>query len=216
MTGAAASPPDSHHRARWWLKTAERLERPALWLGQWSSWLMLALALLIVFDAFGRRYIRNWSFVVENNWHFLINSPVIQDGEWHLHTIVTFCALGYAYARNAHVRLDLFRPSFRPRSKLWIEWLGGLVLFLPFLLIFCGYAYQYFYLAWLVDESSGDSNGINHRWIIKFFIFLGPLSLLGAALAGTIRQTVRLFGPEALHGETKTGHITAESHSAYS
>ena len=169
-----------------------------------------------LFDAFGRRYIRNWSFVVENNWHFLINSPVIQDGEWHLHTIVTFCALGYAYARNAHVRLDLFRPSFRPRAKLWIEWLGGLVLFLPFLLIFCGYAYQYFYLAWLVDESSGDSNGINHRWIIKFFIFLGPLSLLGAALAGTIRQTVRLFGPEALHGETKTGHITAESHSAYS
>ena len=206
----------SYARWRFWLRLADRVELPAVWLGRWSSWLMLGLALLIAFDAFGRRYIRTWSWVVENNWHFLINSPVIQDGEWHLHTIVTFCALGYAYARNAHVRLDLLRPSFKPRSRLWIEWLGGLVLFLPFLLIFTGYAFEYFRFAWLVDESSGDSNGINHRWFIKFFIFLGPLALLGAAVAGLIRQTVRLFGPAALYDETKTEHITAESHSAYS
>ena len=98
-----ASPHPPHRTARRWLRAADLLERPSLWLGSYSAWLMLLLAGLIVFDAFGRRYIRTWSFVVENNWHFLINSPVIQDGEWHLHTIVTFCALGYAYSRHAHV-----------------------------------------------------------------------------------------------------------------
>ena len=211
-----ASPHTPHRTARCWLRAADLLDRPSLWLGSYSAWLMLLLAGLIVFDAFGRRYIRTWSFVVENNWHFLINSPVIQDGEWHLHTIVTFCALGYAYSRHAHVRLDLLRPGFPPRTKLWIEWLGGLILFLPFLVIFCGYAYQYFYFAWLVDESAGDSNGINHRWFIKFFIFLGPMTLLASGTAAIIRLTVRLFGPHALHAETKTEHITAESHSAYS
>ena len=213
---ASSAIPEQHASARRWLRLADCLERPAIWLGSCTSWLMLALALLIAFDAFGRRYIRNWSFVVEQNWHFLINSPVLQDGEWHLHTIVTFCALGYAYTRHAHVRLDLFRPGFPPRTKLWIEWAGGLTLFLPFLVIFCGYAFKYFYLAWLVDESSGDSNGINHRWFIKFFIFFGPLTLLLAGLSSIIRLTVRLFGPENLHGQTKTEHITAQSHSAYS
>ncbi|MBT6313654.1 MAG: hypothetical protein HOJ21_10660, partial [Alphaproteobacteria bacterium] len=70
------------------LRVAHWIERPAFWLGASSAWLMLALALLIVFDAFGRRYIRTWSFVIENDWHVLINSPMFQDAEWHLHTIV--------------------------------------------------------------------------------------------------------------------------------
>ena len=213
------APVADHQRdrfARASLRVAHWIERPAFWLGASSAWLMLALALLIVFDAFGRRYIRTWSFVIENDWHVLINSPMFQDAEWHLHTIVTFCALGYAHARHAHVRLDLFRPGFKPRTKLWIEWLGGVVLFMPFMAIFCFYAYMYFDLAWLSNERAGDTNGINHRWFIKFFIFLGPLSLLMAGAASLIRLTVRLFGPEHLHSQTGTDHITAENHSAYS
>lgn len=206
----------SHRLALAGLRLADWIERPAVWLGRYSSWLMLALAGLIVFDALGRRYIRNRDFVVERNWHFLINSPAIQDGEWHLHTIVTFCALGYAYTRHAHVRLDLVRPLFSARTKLWIEWLGGLLLLLPFLTIFCAYAYKYFYLAWLAAESSGESNGIGHRWFIKFFIFLGPMTLLSAGVAGMIRLTVRLFGPKALHGQTGTEPIAADNHSAFS
>jgi TRAP-type mannitol/chloroaromatic compound transport system permease small subunit len=93
--------------------------------------------------------------VIENDWHDLINSPMFQDAEWHLHTIVTFCALGYAHARHAHVRLDLFRPCFKPRTKLWIEWLGGVMLFMPFMAIFCFYAYMYFDLAWFSNERAG-------------------------------------------------------------
>jgi TRAP-type mannitol/chloroaromatic compound transport system permease small subunit len=213
---ASSSTPKNHPVALFWLRLADRMERPAYWLGTYSSWLMLALAGLIAFDAFGRRYIRTWSFVVEQNWHVLINSPVFQDGEWHLHTIVTFCALGYAHVRHADVRLDLFRPGFKPKTKLWIEWVGGLILFLPFMVIFCFYAFKYFNLAWVIDESAGDSNGIHHRWFIKFFIFLGPLSLLAAGAASMIRLTVRLFGPKTLHSQTNTEHITAENHSAYS
>lgn len=216
MTKAATPSAARDRSARFWLKMADRFERPAFQLGAWSSWLMLALALLIVFDAFGRRYIRTWSFIVERDWHLLINSPVLQDAEWHLHTIVTFCALGYAHARHAHVRLDLFRPGFSPKARLWIEWLGGIVLFFPFLAIFCLYAQKYVELAFISNESAGDTNGINHRWIIKSFVLIGPSTLLMAGAASMIRLTIRIFGPEHLHSETKTEHITAENHSAFS
>ncbi len=53
-------------------------------------------------------------------------------------------------------------------------------------------------------------------WFIKFFIFLGPLTLLMAGISSFIRLSVRLFGAEELQAETKTEHITAENHSAFS
>jgi len=47
----ASSPPEPHRLARIGLRVADCMERPAVWLGRYSSWLMLLLAGLIVFDA---------------------------------------------------------------------------------------------------------------------------------------------------------------------
>ena len=110
------------------LRFARWTEAPAIWVGQATAWLQIPLVLIIVFDAITRRYIRSLPFVIEHDLHVYFNSPVIQDAEWHLHTIIFFGALGYAYARNAHVRLDIFRPRFSARGRLWVEFLGGLLL----------------------------------------------------------------------------------------
>ncbi|MEC8850863.1 MAG: hypothetical protein VXX43_02745, partial [Pseudomonadota bacterium] len=118
------------------LRLADLLERPVIWIGETVAWLQLVLVVLIIADAISRRYIRSLSIVVENNLHFFFNSPAIQDGEWHLHTIILFCALGYAGALNAHIRLDILRPRFSDQWRLWIELIGGLTLLSPFVLIF--------------------------------------------------------------------------------
>ena len=168
-----------------------------------------------MFDAISRRYIRSLDFVIENNLHVYFNSPAIQDAEWHLHTVIVFGALGYAYTRHAHVRLDVIRPRFGPMGRLWVEFLGGLLLLLPFVAIIAYEAFIFFKIAWVHDEAAGEANGIGNRWFIKFFIVLGPGLLFLSGLAMLTRLAVRLFGPPYLAEETGTAAISEQSYSAF-
>lgn len=207
----------SHNDARWrlLLRLARCAEAPAVWVGQSVAWLQIPLVLLIVFDAISRRYIRSLSFVVDHDLHFLFNSPAIQDAEWHLHTMIFFGALGFAYVRNAHVRLDIVRPRFTALGRLWVEFLGGIVLLLPFVGVFAYNGWIFFDIAWIHDEAAGEANGIGNRWFIKFFIVLGPALLFLSGLAMLARLAVRLFGPPHLSGETGTDQISEKSFSAF-
>ena len=197
------------------LKLADRLERPVVWVGEAVAWLFLPLIAIILFDAVSRRYLRKLSFVIENDLHFYFNSPALQDAEWHLHTIIFLGALGYAYVRNAHVRLDIFRPRFTDRGRLWVEFLGGFTLLVPFIAIFSYFAWIFFWSAWVHDESYGESNGIGNRWFIKFFMVLGPSLLLLSGLSTLTRLFVRLFGPPELTKATRTDSVSDDSYSAF-
>lgn len=208
----------SNPHSRIWpalLRIARWADAPAVLVGHAVSWLMLPLIVIIVFDSMSRKYLRKLSFVIDNNLHDYLNSPILQDAEWHLHTIIFLGALGYAYSRNAHVRLDMFRPSLGERGRLAVELAGGLLLLVPFLAIFSLYSWEFFWSAWLVDENSGPANGIDHRWFIKFFVFLGPLLLLGSGLSMILRLCVRLFGPEELAEAADVGKIADSEFSAF-
>lgn len=197
------------------IKFADAIEKPVVWVGKLVSWLYLPLIAVILIDALSRKFIRKLSFVIENDLHFLLNSPVFQDAEWHFHAVLFLGALGFAYVHNAHVRLDIFRPRIGTQGRLWVELMGGLFLLLPFLFIFVWYAWDFFWAAWVQDEGSGSSTGIDNRWFIKFFIIAGPLLLLLSGLSKILRLTVRIFGPSELHEATRLGPISNESHSAF-
>ena len=136
---------------RKWLKAAYWMERPVLWLGQLSAWLMLPLVGIIMFDAVCRKFLRKTTFVVETGLYHLMNSPVLQDAEWHLHAILFLVAMGYAYAYNAHVRLDIFRPRLGIKGRLWVEVFGGVFLLIPFLGTLVFFGWDFFLSAWVSD-----------------------------------------------------------------
>jgi len=117
------------------LKIARWLDLPGRLAGKAAAWLFLPMILIIVFDAVGRKYLRKLDFVIANNLHGYLNSPVLQDAEWHLHAVIFLAALGFAYSRNVHVRLDIFRHKFSDRGRLWLELLGGLIILFPFLAV---------------------------------------------------------------------------------
>jgi TRAP-type mannitol/chloroaromatic compound transport system permease small subunit len=208
---------DTDRPAPWRLliRLADALERPAVWAGQAVSWLFLPLIGIILFDALARRYLRKFEFVMESDLHFYLNSPAMQDAEWHLHAIIMLCALGYACARNAHVRLDMLRGRLGARGRLWVELLGGLFLLLPFVAIFTADSFDFFWIAWEHDETAGETNGIGNRWIIKFFMVLGPGLLFLAGLSAVMRVFVRLFGPAELATATRTDAIADRNFSAF-
>lgn len=197
------------------IRAADALERPVVWVGETVSWLFLPLIVIILFDALARRYLRKFNFVMQSDLHFYLNSPAFQDAEWHLHAIIMLCALGYACACNAHVRLDMLRERLGKQGRLWVEFLGGLFLLMPFIMIFAADCFDFFWIAWVHDETAGETNGIGERWFIKFFMVLGPSLLLIAGLSVLIRLAVRLFGPPELAPATRTEAIVDRDFSAF-
>jgi len=198
------------------LRLANTLERPVVWLGRAGSWLILPMIGVILFDAVCRRFLRKLPFVIDNGLHAIMNSPVLQDSEWHLHTIIFCTAMAYAYIYNAHVRLDLFRPRFSVNGRLWIETLGGLILLIPFLVLMIYHSWSFFQIAWDTNEGTSVLIGIGHRWFIKFFLVVGFVLMLTSALSIIIRLIIRLYGPNDLHDATQLKKITEPTHSAFS
>ena len=62
-------------------------------IGKIAAWAGLALILVTIFDVITRRF-------------FVLGSTKLQEAEWHLHTILFVFCLGYAYMKDAHVRID--------------------------------------------------------------------------------------------------------------
>jgi len=197
------------------LKIARWLDFPGRLAGKAAAWLFLPMILIIVFDAVGRKYLRKLDFVIANNLHGYLNSPVLQDAEWHLHAVIFLVALGFAYSRNVHVRLDIFRHKFSDRGRLWLELLGGLIILFPFLAVLLNYGWEFFVSSWNADEGAGMSNGLDNRWAIKFFLVLGPTLLFFSTCSLLLRLFVRLFGPPIFVQATQTGQISDASFSAY-
>lgn len=197
------------------LKVADWLEKPVIWMGQLCAWLMLPLVGIIIFDAISRKFLRKTSFAIETGLYHLMNSPVLQDAEWHLHTVLFLVAMGYAYVYNVHVRLDIFRPRLGARGRLWVEMVGGVVLLIPFLSVLIFYGWDFFMSAWSTDEGTSVLIGIGNRWFIKSFVLIGYSLLLLSAVSLIIRFAIRLWGPPELIEQTRVDAFTRESHSAF-
>jgi TRAP-type mannitol/chloroaromatic compound transport system permease small subunit len=211
---SASEQPDGRSWRRL-LTAANWLERPVVWISEAVAWLFLPLIFIILFDALSRNFLRKLTIVIENDLHFYLNSPALQDAEWHLHTMIFLIALSYAYARNAHVRLDVFRHRYGERGRALVELIGGIILLMPFTAIMTWFGWVFFSIAWHYDEGYGESNGIGHRWFIKFFMVLGPGLLAMSGLSVLIRLFVRLRGPAHLAEETRTTRYTDTSFSAF-
>ncbi|MEO1732679.1 MAG: TRAP transporter small permease subunit [Pseudomonadota bacterium] len=120
-----------------------------------------------------------------------INSTMIQEFEYWLHSaLIVFC-IGYAYVRNAHVRIDLLRDAFTNRTKHTIEAVGIVIALVPYSLIGLWLSWPYVQQSFLSGEISKSQTGLSNLWIVKSgllvlftLLFLAALSQLIKALAG--------------------------------
>mgnify|MGYP000035124065 CR=1 FL=1 len=56
-----------------------------------------------------------------------LNSTMIQEAEYWLHSALIIFAIGYAYVKGAHVRIDLVRENLSDKTKYLIETIGLLI-----------------------------------------------------------------------------------------
>ena len=170
----------------------------ATWTGKTTSWIILPLIAMIMFDVVTRKiqYIKVRNAEITETYGFSV-SFILQDLQWHVHGILLLMTFGFGYMLNAHVRVDIFRESASHRGQAWIETLGLTFFAVPFLLVMIGFSWDLFYASFTGWEGSESMVGLGWRWIIKSFLIWGFCIALLAALATLVRCVNFLFGDEA-------------------
>ncbi|GLQ06731.1 TRAP transporter small permease subunit [Sneathiella chinensis] len=161
------------------------LDRLVTFAGKVGAWVTIPLIIIIIFDVVTRRFL-------------VLGSTKLQEGEWHLHAIIFLLCIGFAYTKDAHVRIDLLRERFSERTRNWIEFIGCLVALIPYCLIILYFSTDFIERSWSVNEMSDSATGLPYRWAIKSFLPIGFFFMLLAGIVITLRKFIELFGPPDL------------------
>lgn len=163
------------------LAIATVLERLCVCAARLAGLLLLVLTAVIIYDVIGRRF-------------FNTGSVALQELEWHLHGAIAVMGFGYAYTRNAHVRIDIFRQRFSRRFAMKLEIAGIALLLTPFLLVVIWYGYDFTHRSFVRGEGSSGGLGLDRRWIIKSAVPLSAVIALAGAWSVALRAVAVLRG----------------------
>ena len=177
---------------RYLLRIEGVLNSVTIWVGRIGAWFSVPLMIVIIFDVITRRFL-------------VLGSTKLQEGEWHLHAVLFLLCLGFAYLRNAHVRISLVHERFSPKVQRWVEFLGCLAFAIPYCAIVYYFAMDFVERSWSLNEASDSATGLPFRWAVKAFLPAGMLLLGFAAIAVLLRKFVELFGPPELRPATEDG-----------
>lgn len=164
------------------------MERFASWIdqinervGQWVSWLTLALVLLVFVNVFLR---------------YVFNLPLAwsKELEWHLFALIFLFGAGYSLRHDRHVRVDLFYEKAGKADQQRINFWGTLLFLIPWCLVLIYAGWNAAVDAWRMGERSPESAGLSNLWLIQFALPVGISLLLLQGIAELIRS--RAKGPE--------------------
>ena len=174
---------------------SEKLRNIVDWVGRFGSWFMLPLVLITTFDMSLRKTGELQIWMIENISQYF-GSTMLQEMEWHSHTILFTLVLGYGYIWNTHVRVDLVRENLAFKKKAWLEFLGLSIFYIPFCCILLYFSAVYSYDAFMINEASASLVGLSHRWAIKAFLVAGILVAILAGISVWLQIAMVLFGPQ--------------------
>jgi len=98
--------------------------------------------------------------------------------EWASFWSLIALGAGYAYWKNAHVRVDIIRERLSDRGKAWVEIFGFVVLLLPVCAVVLIVGWEFVVRSFLDGELSGALMGSETRWIFKAMMLLCFAQLL--------------------------------------
>jgi TRAP-type mannitol/chloroaromatic compound transport system permease small subunit len=145
-------------------------------VGRFSSWLALAIVLLVATNVI-LRYVAS------------IGSVWSQELEWHLLAALILFGMSYAMLRGEHIRVDVFYANYSPNMQRIVNCVGAL-LTISVALIFVWVSLHYVEQSFVIDETSPDPGGIPHRWILKSFITIGFFLLALQSTAELIKALI--------------------------
>lgn len=164
--------------------------------------LFSALIFAIMYDVIQRQYLGYNPQWTRTDWYRMFSATRVQEMEWHLHAALFLLCLGYAYVKDAHVRIELVRDTLRPRTRVWIELAGCLLFMVPYCYVVMKYGIENAMRSWNIGESSAAMTGLDHRFVIKAILPLGFALIALAGMSVALKCMVYLFGPPSLKSQS--------------
>lgn len=167
-------------------KVSERLSRPletgVRTMGRVTTALVILMA-LVQFCVVIMRYV------------FGINFIAMQESITYFHGAAFLLASGYALLTNDHVRVDILYSRASPQRRAVIDLFGTYLFLVPFCFITLWAAGPYVANAWSVREGSAEQSGIQGIFLLKSFIPIFGILLLGAGFVNARRAAGILTSP---------------------
>lgn len=144
-----------------------------------AATVLVFLTLLIVFDALSR---------------YLFNSGSIslQELEWHLFDVVILFGISYALKEGAHVRVDIFYSSFKPKTKALVDIVSYTFFVLPFSFLIIYMGYDFVLQSFMQNEGSCDPGGLGYRYAVKS-LMLSSFGLLFLQALSEISKRIKVI-----------------------
>ena len=100
--------------------------------------------------------------------------------------LLVMLSIGYAYLRDAHVRVDLVSGRFSPRLRAGIELGGCIAVLLPFCCLLIWYGGESAWRSFQQAEALpfGD---LPLQWLVRAAVPIGSLLLIAAGSAVALR-----------------------------
>jgi len=181
-------------------------------IGQNGAYFILPLVGFTMIDVFGRKMTNQTIFgfsidaqlwLVENVSR-MFQSTMLQEMEWHFHTVLFSLVLGYGFTRNRHVRVDLVRMHLQTKVQAFIEFIGTSLFMIPYTVVVIYFCYVFTYDSFITNEISPSLVGMSHRWIIKTVFGVGMIVALVSGIAVWLQSAVVLFGSKDIRFELMT------------
>jgi TRAP-type mannitol/chloroaromatic compound transport system permease small subunit len=165
-------------------KLADRIDVLTAAIGRAVAWLALAIV-LGQFALVLARYV------------FGFGSIWLTEAVMYGHSALFLLAAAWTLRAGGHVRVDVFYGEARPRTKALIDFLGALLLLLPFMLVVVLFAAPYAARSWAILERSQEIGGLPFVYLLKTMIPLFAVLMALQGVAQAIRAAAVLQAPPA-------------------
>jgi len=162
------------------LKISRLIDALTTLIGKLAMWMILATTLISA----GNAIIRKVFGTSSNAWLEI---------QWYLFAAVFMLGSGYAFLRNAHVRIDFISSRFSSRTRNWVD-IGGIIIFVfPLCYMMFVEGWPLFQQALTSGEMSSNAGGLI-RWPIFALIPFGFGLLFVQSLSELIKRAAYLTG----------------------
>ncbi|MEC5293170.1 TRAP transporter small permease subunit [Aurantimonas sp. C2-6-R+9] len=169
------------------IRIADQAERLVRVIGHVAAWSAVLLVLLVAGNVLAR-YLLGFSNVAS------------QELEWHVMAFGALFGMAYGINQGAEVRVDVLYERFDPRTRLIVDLLGTIGLFVVSLAL-AWFAVGYTLQSYAMNEGSPDPGGLSQRYLLKGLLPVAFLLLAIQAAGMTLVNIARLIAPADLRSE---------------